>query len=245
NGDGKSDFLCLPINPNLPNSLSAHILFSTGISFVKSNLPDYGFKTYNNYFVRDFNLDGKSDLLIAEKHADTNYYKFNIGIFNGTGFNFSLYNSTYITNTGSDPASYLDIADYTGNGRAEVCFDRYSNTRFIKSFNDASHLHISEIRDGLGESVSLSHAPITSDIYSESGNNTFSYPITTPRIPLYVLKNANSYGSINKSVSYYYKDILIHKQGKGLLGFMSLREKEYYSGIEVETTNKLNTSYYI
>ena len=254
NGDGKTDLLVQKVNQNAPDGHDYFLLFSTGVSFEKNDLSSLNLS--DKTFTGDFNLDGKTDLIVCKPSIISNNVpysdvkvKFTIGIFNGNDFAFADYGSNipyfYVNNGYLDKTSlrHIDIGDYSGNGRMQVSYDNYSDKRLIKSFNDLSHLHISKITNGMGEAVEMNFASLTDNVYSKS-DLSYSYPLASFKFPLYVLKSSETKGNINKRVSYHYKDLVIHKQGKGLIGFLSMKESEYHSGVEIEAINKLNSSFY-
>ena len=241
NNDNKSDILIQKVNSSSPDGHDYYFLISTGDSFVKQTLPSL--ELYDKWFAGDFNLDGRTDLVIAENKD--NKFRFKVGIFNGNDFTFQYYSSN-LPSYNSFYWRYLDVADYTGDGRFEICYDHYSDVRIMKSFNDDSQLHVKQISNGFSENIAMGYEPLTNDlIYKDTQDAGLTFPVVKTRYPIYVLRQLQQSGSHYQSSYYYYSDVRIHKQGRGLLGFLSVRSKNYQTGIETETVNTLNTTYYI
>ncbi|MDG5800531.1 SpvB/TcaC N-terminal domain-containing protein, partial [Marinilabiliaceae bacterium ANBcel2] len=191
--------------------------------------------------------------------------KFSIGRFDGTTFNFTdhLSDIPYYTlvdipsnirlGFGGDRRptpryetidKHIDFGDYTGDGRMELCYNKYSNAKIIKSFTDKSNLHVKEIRNGLGESIRLDFKPMTSYVYSKSSCSSYNYPLVAPYFPFYLLSNVEYYGGLNRSKSYSYKDLMFHMQGKGFVGFKTIVERAHQNNIETINSYRLDQRYF-
>ncbi|MDR1227246.1 MAG: FG-GAP-like repeat-containing protein [Prevotellaceae bacterium] len=255
NGDGKIDLFVLTDKHSGNYEYESYLLLSTGVSFVRKNIDNISLAdSYDNNpnnmhfkgFTGDFNLDGKTDIVFAQLR-DNGKYVFKVGINNGNGFTFQIYNSDYAPNL-SDVFSLglgfydLDVADYDGDGRSEVCFNRYIDLWRIQSFRDSFFPQVAAISNDLNENICLSYLPITTrSIYASSDSYTVSFPLVKTLSPLYVVSNV--YNN-NHSIGYYYKNIRIHKQGKGFLGFGELRMTNYTTGIKTTTEYGYNISLY-
>lgn len=77
-----------------------------------------------------------------------------------------------------------------GDGRAELCFDRYTDKMLLKSFPDNRNLFVRNITDGLNWKTSFTYSSIANDaeVYSENGNKS-AFPVSKAIKPLYVVKS--------------------------------------------------------
>eukprot|EP00918_Siedleckia_nematoides_P040917 GHVU01088820.1.p1 GENE.GHVU01088820.1~~GHVU01088820.1.p1 ORF type:complete len:202 (+),score=7.15 GHVU01088820.1:89-607(+) len=99
---------------------------------------------------------------------------------------------------------------------------------------------IDKITSGWGVETEISYKNITdSEVYfrqNSSFNANSDY--FSPKAAFYVVDNVNTQTTTtsNVSVSYQYGGLLLHKKGRGLLGFEVLRTTDNQSGIVTETT---------
>jgi RHS repeat-associated protein len=257
NGDGLMD-LHVITNPEGHAVLDNYFLLSTGNSFVRKDLPNLNIS--NNTlkgFTGDFNLDGKTDFMTAGIYENSDYYDYLIGSYIGKSIYCWRY-TTYInkgsyfepqeaveTNANVSPYyndwNYMNIADYDGDGRSEVNFHRFGKIFWINSFDDSFSPQITAISNGLNENITLSYLPIANatEVYTSSGNASVSFPVVSVVPPLYAVRSIKNNSYLTE---YSYKDILIHRQGKGFLGFGEVNITS--NGIKTGTEYNYNPTYY-
>ena len=242
NGDGKTDVLC-----QNSTSLSTVTLFlSTGTSFVKKQISNHDIKA--KVLVGDFNRDGKHDILHLEPTSGGKL-KIKIGTFNGTNFDNEYYTTSLMTNglindntqTGQ---SNLAVADFDGDGRSEFIMAAYTDMNLIYQFNDKMNLHVKSILDGYNSRVAFEYTSIAQDAYTETTEPVY-FPVIKVKAPLYVVSSQNlSVGNYFQNISYVYKDLCVHRQGKGILCFKNIKVTNNSRNIEVISDYNIDEDYY-
>ncbi|MDR1372204.1 MAG: FG-GAP-like repeat-containing protein, partial [Dysgonamonadaceae bacterium] len=245
NNDGKIDLFVIKSNSSYgPYGYETFWLLSTGNSFVKKILPRLTLseKTLKG-FGGDFNLDGKYDFALVEYESRgiSFYVKFKIGINNGSGFDFVSYTSNMPLNEREDWQK-LDCADYDGDGRYDFTYHKYSDVWMNKSFDDTFFARIKSISNGF-ETHYVDYLPVTSRyIYNTEEQYSVNFPVTKTLFPFYVVQRL--YDNIYYSISYYYKNIRTHKQGKGFLGFEKISATNSRNNQTVSSIYDYNHTYF-
>jgi RHS repeat-associated protein len=229
NGDGKSDILChRPINNGAQQK--NYVFYSTGTAFIETSLS---IQINGRGFTGDFNRDGKTDIAFCS--SVTGYVlPLIVGLSNGTSFDFTSFSSDLITSSLSsmDPSTdnrrYFDLADIDGDGRSEMIFTGYAtNALIIKTFSDNQNLLVRNIVDGLGNITSFNYAAISEENanYSETATTAPLYPVVRNKIPLIVVNSLlqSAGNGMYSSYTYSYKNLRMHKQGKGFICFEEIR----------------------
>ena len=125
----------------------------------------------------------------------------------------------------SKASNFISIyTDFDGDGRTEMVFDGYANNAVIvKTFDDNQNLLVRNIVDGLGNITYFSYTAISEEYanYSETATTAPLYPVVRNKIPLIVLKyiTQSVAGNVYSSYTYSYKNLRMHKQGRGFLCF--------------------------
>jgi RHS repeat-associated protein len=227
NGDGIADILTWTDY----NGIGWEIAYFNGKEWQTGNCPSLNStnpesNSFNhNYYVSDFNGDGKSDILELYKKEDQYeemHVYYNLFCSNGLGFteeNYNFYNKHLYEK------NYF-FGDFIGDGKLNCMYrPRYTSghdTIMILSFHEGEQNHfIESIKDEYNNSTELVFEPITnSDIYTKGDN--FDYgDIFDFQGPFYVVTKKmedNGLGSALKT-EYRYEEAIIHRKGKGLLGF--------------------------
>ena len=251
NGDGKADLFVVKVNQNSPDGRDYFWLLSSGNTFILKVLPNLNATNVLRGFTGDFNLDGKTDIAIAEYYTSSNqyYYRFQIGINNGSGYDLTTYNTNIPV--GSSPGlssdwDKFDIADFDGDGRYEACFSKYVDANIIHSFNDAQNLTVKNITNGLNQKISFEYHPITDNGYCGTASSSYTFPVCKFQQPLYVTTSIEkeSNNNVFDSNYFYYKGGRIHKQGKGFLGFEEITATNYTQGTKTNTQYGYDPIYY-
>lgn len=232
NGDGKTDVLC----QNSNNVSDVALYLSTGRSFIKKQVSNHDIKA--KVFVGDYNRDGKDEIIHLDPPSGNTNLRIKVGTFNGVGFDNEYYNSALmkysdIKENLETGQSNIAIKDFDGDGRVEFMLSAYADMNFIYAFNDKLHLQVDEIVDGYNKQVGFQYVPITaSGCYSET-NVAVSFPVVKARIPLYVVSSKTSYaGNYSQTLLYKYRDLCVHRQGKGIICFKEIEETDYNKKIK-------------
>ncbi len=243
NGDGKTDILA-QYAYDLSN---VFILFSNGSSFEKQtiSLPELQSKP----FVGDCNRDGKSEIAFLKARSSGNIMDPQLGIYNGSGFTLSSNTSTWIDRTKireNGASSNMCLADFDGDGRSELCLAAYSDASIISYLTDKQNLQVKNIIDGMGRTTSYEYAIVSDDAtYNETASSPPGFPIANNKIPLSIVKNLTQWaGSYYSSAYYSYKDLRMHRQGKGFLCFGEITATDYNKSQKTVTKYGYNSSYY-
>ncbi|WP_301003487.1 FG-GAP-like repeat-containing protein [Phocaeicola sartorii] len=242
NGDGKTDVLC----QSSSNFSTVTLFLSTGKTFIKKQIVNHDIKA--KVLVGDFNRDGRHDILHLEPITG-NKLKIKIGTFNGTNFDNEYYTTSLMTNglinddtqTGQ---SNLAVADFDGDGRSEFIMGAYADMNLLYQFNDKMNLHVKSIVDGYNSRVSFDYMPITQGAYTETAD-AVTFPVVKMKAPLYVVysQNLNADGYY-QNFSYKYKDLCVHRQGKGILCFKNISVTNNSRNIEVISDYNIDEDYY-
>jgi RHS repeat-associated protein len=122
NGDGKTDFVTVPVKSSYTTSDKRRLYCSnetgTDFEFITESILPNGFQTY---YTGDFNGDGMDDLLVTFKYENSWYYQ--VSFSNGEGF----------SSIGHGPAKIFDfeneifVSDFDGDG-----IDDYMVKRNVK-----------------------------------------------------------------------------------------------------------------
>jgi RHS repeat-associated protein len=233
NGDGKTDVLVKKYTSS--TVYEYYLLISKGNKFEKKDLSDLGIT--GEVTVGDFNGDGKTDLVWSNGFG-VNLFPLTLGISTGGSFKTTTYTSANIPNAEQN-WQYLHFADFNGNGRTSMCYDSDPNGYVRKSFLSGEPLAVERVVDGLNRDIFFKYSYISDGIdYSETGSISSVFPVVK-YAPLKVVASIetsegqifNTY-RINTKKSYKYKDLRVHKQGKGLLCFGEIHEETSYAPAE-------------
>ncbi|MGP9802960.1 FG-GAP-like repeat-containing protein [Rheinheimera sp. NSM] len=187
-----------------------------------------------NYFI-DINGDGRTDVLLPTSSN-----------------NWAIYLSRPTDTTeqvifeqrGSrafDSNAAIQFADVNADGKLDLL--TATNDSGWKIYHSLRpHINeyaINKITNGWGVVTDIEYKNITNkSVYfrDASGNNTSS-DFFSPRAGMYVVSKVSSEVNSAKkvSVSYQYGGLLLHKKGRGMLGFEVLRTKDQQTGVTTET----------
>lgn len=251
NGDSKTDMLLTGWNkdPNSGGWADWNIQFSTGTGFERRDIS----KQFNSkdkvIYVADIDGDGKDDFYAVDKApATTNLSAVYSYINDGSGFSFTGYKgaSTY----GLDKWVYY-LGDFNGDGKTDfLCTSNWnkSNWTGYQSYlmpNEQDRL-LASVTDGFGNTTEISYKSMSEKSLHERGTTT-SYPLTSFSSSWYLVdKVLKSNGIGGKfTTSYKYKNALVHKRGKGMLGFEYFTVKDETNNIETTSRFEVNTTQYI
>lgn len=240
NGDGKTDFIYYGKRTSLGDVLSAPIRFSTGRGFVSGSSVYHNVSLDNVCYLQscDVNHDGLSDVAYVLKNSTTpSLY---VRTFNGSGFSSQSFSLGGLTSSSID--NYLSsfaVADIFGNGRAEfTCFKTSTQVYTHRLFSENPQL-VKDITSTIGTDIHFTYLPLTSySVYGSYGN--YSFPYFEGRMPLYVVwTHTEPY----VSETYKYRGCMMHRQGKGFMGYYETTVTDNLNNRKSVTTRELNTNY--
>jgi RHS repeat-associated protein len=233
NGDGKSDLLSTiagqwTVDYSKGKVLNEELYDRKTIGIAQNN--QYGVK------VNDYNGDGKSDIIIMYSYPVP---KINVRYSNGFGF--------------SEPvdvpiADFQTVNMYSGDFNGDGSMDELylngalPNTFRLHLFNkDHQQFLLKKAADGFNNIQEFSYKPITNPhVYAST--QIAAYPLNILSFPYYVVsshKQPNGNGGANET-TYKYEDAVMHKQGKGFLGFLKTASFNIESDRKVIAATQLN-----
>ncbi len=132
NGDGRVDFVTVPVKSSYTSNdkWKLYLANSSGnmVYATQGDLNTY----FETFLTEDFNGDGLSDLMMQEKHPETQYPNRKYYYFyasSGSGFTRST--SYYNCPDGNN----LDVVDYDGDGKLELLYHNSSNGWLLYTFS--------------------------------------------------------------------------------------------------------------
>jgi uncharacterized protein (TIGR02594 family) len=244
NGDGKTDFLAYNNGWSLK--------FCTGTGFITcSNTPSLintdpaASLNNNNYYIGDFNGDGKDDILEA--------------FINGTGSRLDVYYSkgdgifekdTNSFSKSSIVQDYLNVGDFNGDGKKDIFY--YNNSTESSQVNicffhkDELKHFVSAITNGLNYKIQITYDRLNSGSSFYSPGNSATFPVYDYNGAYYAVSAVhtdNGLGSSNPCV-YVWESAKIHRQGKGLLGFAKTTQTDDYRKFQSIKIFEQNPQFY-
>jgi RHS repeat-associated protein len=195
---------------------------------------------YHNQFI-DLNGDGRADVLHATSNNNWHVY-----------FSRPTEDAQWLVfedrgTRAFDANAVVRFGDVSGDGRVELLTSTGSKW---KKHYDANRVDIKEytinaITTGYGVQTSIDYAPMTdSSVYvtqasdGDLGSEVFS-PVSGGQLVKEVTTQTGLVSEV--SVQYQYGGLLIHKQGRGNLGFQMLRTIDMQTNVVSET--RYNQSY--
>ncbi len=253
NGDGKTDLLTFhkDSNPKWEMHYSTGTGFTwplTGVPLLNTN-PAY-YDSYGPINIKDFNGDGKDDILETHLLSTTTWDSipttFRICYSKGNGL-FETETTTLPTEGGLD--RNLKFGDFNGDGKQDVFLLKpmleftYTNIWFHK--DEKKHL-VKSIRNGLGIATEIEYKPLGNAGNSYSRNIVAQFPAQDFQGALHVVTKLSAPDGVggNAYTTYYYEGARLHRLGKGFLGFTRIISTHYPSGLKTESTYLLNETYW-
>jgi RHS repeat-associated protein len=240
--------------------------FQTGAEFQSDCSWSGGSAVSDLLFIGDFNGDGKSDILHERSHCGTDYNaKIDYNVYYLRGFDGGITNiGNFETRTLYDFQSYTNFArpsnhtdrlftDVDGDGRREISFrtlgdyTQYMQTVYFKKGGRPNLLQ--KVTDGYNRTTEFNYQPLTAgtgsgSFYTKGTGST--YPLTNGQYPIYVVTSMQSPDGIggNNITNYSYENMLLHRAGRGLLGFEKVISTNLNANLRTESTNGINTDFY-
>ena len=252
NGDGKTDILLTGYeeDPNDSGWSQWAMLYSDGKGTFQKEYFTRHFKSKDKkIFVMDVDGDGFDDLIAVNKTTDnypnTSFYH-NKGTNTGSDFRFHE-----DINTGGLDEWNFHFGDFDGDGKTDIiCTSNWEKNSWngIKRYAAKSGENnlLSKITDGMGNATEITYRHMSDPAVYQRGT-TFSYPMSSigSSWPLvYEVKTPNGIGGSDIK-RYTYKNALMHRKGRGLLGFESYTEKDVTNDITITTANEVLNDKYV
>jgi RHS repeat-associated protein len=253
NGDGKTDLLYFSLTDN-----TWSIALSSGLEYIVSrlkttppplaNVDPESDASDNNIFIRDFNGDGKDDVMEVYKNfvnGTATSSTCNIFYSNGDG---TFAQETNVFSTTEINTENYAFGDFNGDGKQEIFYRQNASSPYTiiaLHKNETNHL-ISTITNGLNHVTQFTYKTLSSggSTYSKGSGTTF--PVFDFQGPLYVVDNIavqNGLGATNTTY-YQYTGAKIHRQGKGFLGFSKVTSYSNVTGLKQENSYAFDNVYY-
>jgi len=246
NGDKKTDIL------SWRSGSGWSLKFSTGTSFVASantpaliNVDPNASITDNNYYISDFNGDGKDDILEAfvsgsASHLDV-YYSQGGGIFEKEENSYSK---------SSINQDYFNIGDFNGDGKKDLFY--YDYTQATDSVNicffhkDELKHFVSSIANGLNYKTQITYDRLNSGSSFYSANNSAAFPVYDYNSAYYAVSEVHTDDGLGNTIPYVYiwEGATIHRQGKGFLGFTKKTQTDDYRKYQSIKIFEQNAQFY-
>jgi len=231
NGDGLTDLLVCRTNRTF-------ILFSTGVSFAETDIPqtlDDGDKAYTG----DFNGDGLTDLASVDATSTTTL-RLLLAIRNSHGFDVSTVSVDELSRSdiGTD-YQYLNFVDVDVDGCDDMVCTGTAVQAPVRRFGLREPVRVTRIADALGDTTRITYAGI--------GGSDVCGPVQPDTYPLSVMSQPSRVVSLVESpasrVGHSYRRPLLHRRGKGFLGFMEMTSADSLSGMATTTSYALTDSH--
>ena len=230
NGDGYTDILYRANNVwhyRLSDGKQFQAPRSTGLS-VADNLK------HLTYFV-DLNGDGRTDILLPTSDSNWAIYLTRPSI-NAEQVVFERRGSRAF-----DANAAIQFADINADAKLDLLTSTNDSgwKTFLGVRADIKDNVIKGITNGWGVKTSIEYKNITSGnvYFRQSSSNNISSDYFSPRAGLYVVSHVNTQTTATDSVGvdYQYGGLLLHKKGRGLLGFEVLRTTDRQTNVVTET----------
>lgn len=269
NGDRKTDLLIRtpPASPDENSSYGSwNVLYSTGklfnsIPFVFTRRPylPSDDASVHGIMVADFNNDGKTDVWhsLDENRTTLNPLSSHV-VYYSNGLFFTNETFSQNVNINSYDLSYPVNGDYNGDGKTDMLTLNSGNGRFIYPSPFREERLLTKITNGLGAEINFSYELLTSrNVYTRSDNYSYDVPNTpigqgingnpynVVLSPFYVLAKQNAPNGVGGTadISYTYRDAVMHRQGRGFLGFKKINVYDGPSGNITTTENDINPQF--
>ncbi len=270
NGDGKTDLLSYVSDPDggtwQINLFKEDALFWSQYD-ITDTIPigDPGNHTYSMRArihdfqfieVGDFNGDGKSDLAVSSGPENTDEMHLFYGPLHRYGDNslnkaaFSGHTMRTMYQIGLNSSDNLTVC--TGNFRGRDNLSMISNNYFFMLPPMTNRYSVSNITDGMGNRSSFSYDYLTAVSGSDgfykwdpyfSENDKGIFVMSLPVKAVQSLTTCNIIANTTPvTMQYSYKSALVHKYGRGLIGFALVRKESLIgNNTEKVTTSVFNT----
>ncbi|MES2568115.1 MAG: SpvB/TcaC N-terminal domain-containing protein [Bacteroidota bacterium] len=251
NGDGKSD------NFNYKSTSATAGDWALGLgkgngNYKNINLNNEGFPELTNnkfYLTHDINGDGKTDILEFQQDPTTYITTNNVNVYYSTGLSFIPESFVIDLSSFSGKIGDLNFGDFNGDGTDDLFIGGYGSfnpSKIFYFYRGAKSNYINEVYDGMGKNTQFSFTPLTAggSVYNKA--NGFTYPLSEYQQAFYVvdeMATSNGIGGMNSTI-YSYEDAILHKQGKGIIGFKKVTSADLVNDRKNVVLYDFNTTFF-
>lgn len=252
NGDGKTDLLLTGYDddPNSGGWSEWCIYYSLGNGSFKKSYHDKPFDARKTLlFVADINGDGFDDIhAVDSESSGDNMTRPKVYINDGLG-NFYPQDSGCGVYAADKWRFY--IGDFNGDGKTDfVCTSTWDKSYWdgyqLLVMPDGVNSLLTGIADGLGNRTDI-HYKYLSDNSVYTSDKSCTYPLVSPGLswPVVAAVDDVQSGGFTRTTEYCYSNAILHKAGRGLLGFGTFVATDKSTGISETCTYEANTDKYI
>ena len=239
NGDGKSDVMVFRKNGS---AVSEKIWFSDGWGFDPIDLGT-GMPIANRQpIVADVNGDGRDDLYMVLRDGESNHLEAGVLSYLNMRNGRLFINSYDQVNTYALNLWNYNLGDFNGDGRLDLlCTAKWGSTDWNGCwlFYAPGRFHglLQSVTDGMGNTTTVDYANMTNDSVYTHDADAFAYPVQAFCNSWPVVRRVTVPDGIGgtSSTTYHYHNALLHKRGRGLLGFERVETTDEATGT-VSTT---------
>lgn len=252
NGDGKTDMLLTgwSKDPNRDGWEDWCINYSVGDGTFSREYFTKPFDARSKQlFIADLNGDGFDDFQAIDKNSSGSsmtqpqaYLNDGKGIF---------YQQVKGGNVYATDKWHFYMGDFNGDGKTDfVCTSNWDKSNWdgyqLYLMPSDKHNLLSEIKDGLGNTTKIDYKYLTDTSVFTRGE-TNSYPLVSIGSSWSVVSSVSTPNGIGGTnvVSYTYEDALLHKDGRGLLGFAKCYVTDETLNSQTTTEYEVNKDKYI
>lgn len=240
NGDGNTDFIYYGESTNSGGNLAATARLSTGCGFANGGVVSHNVSSSHVSSLQscDVNHDGFTDVVYALDNTTTpSLY---IRAYNGSSFGSrSIYLTGLTSSSNSDVLSSFAMTDVFGNGRAEFTYFKTNTQVYVHRLYSNNPQLVKDITSRMGTDIHFTYLPLTnSTVYGSYGS--FNFPYYEGRLPIYVVR---THTEPYVSETYRYRGCMMHRQGKGFIGYCETTVTDNLNSRKSVTTRELETSY--
>lgn len=245
NGDGKSDILSYTYS----GDKTWRISLSNGKGFDWPEIQDLPLVKKdpgasdldNNIYVVDLNSDGKSDILEMCRNYDNNTAaaNYNYYIHRGNG----IFEKESVIAGSSCATDNLSFYDRDGDGRVDLLDDNSPcmseeniPCRVIFFHRDEKKSLVHSITDGFGRKFSISYTSLSKAGTNYTPQTGLTFPLMNYNGALNAVTRTDySYPGLETvSNTFSYTAAVVHRQGKGLLGFKKILQTNLLTNTATE-----------
>ncbi len=223
NGDGKTDLLVGSWDGTQWSNW--WLAMSDGVGMLRNErIPSFFQTADRQMFVVDGNGDGYDDFYAIEKASDNSGSMIQPRLYLNDGRGSFIAQPAGANTYPLDKWNYY-FGDFNGDGKAEfICTANWQNTswRGIWLFTQplGNNMLLAKITDGLGNETSITYKHLSDGSIHDRGT-TNQYPLTSfaSNWPVvWQVQTPDGIGGVH-AMTYHYENALVHKKGRGVLGF--------------------------
>ena len=252
NGDGKSDMFLTgwEKDPNVDGWANWNICFSKGNNtFERLDFARLFKSKDKQIFVMDINGDGFDDFYAVDRKSDgNNMTSPDVWLNDGTG---RVYKQARGANTYALDKWHYYAGDYNGDGKMDLlCTADWKNSTWdgyqLFVMPEGMTNLLSQIKDGMGNVTTVSYKYLSDASVFERGTD-YEYPLSSVGSSWPVVSEVSVPDGVGGRAvtSYKYSNALVHRRGRGLLGFESVTINDLTNGTKIVDEYEVNKDKYV